>query len=251
MLACAMKTQVLVQRSALFCILVLGFAAAFAACGDDKETKPSGQGGSAGAPGTGGAGGMGGMASGSGGMGGMGIPDAGNAPFGAECSGLCGYLVSIGCQAWPNCQSECGNGFNAPAACHDEFKAMVDCWVANQQAFSCTMTQIVPPPACQVQEQAFNDCFTGTPPEMDAGMMGCMPQQGVCSKNADSCSCKTNCAGTDLKWACSLLADMQTWSCSCYSTPQGMADQLLGTCTQNFEGCLGNAMGCCEPFFVQ
>lgn len=197
---------------------------------------------------------MGGMATGGmGGMGGMAVmPDGGGTnPFVSECNDLCGYLASVGCQAWPNCQSECGSGFNAPAACHDEFKAMVDCWVTNKASFTCTMTQIVPPLTCQAYEQAFNDCFSGTPPEMDAGTTGCMPQPGVCNKDMDSCSCKTNCAGTDLKWACALPQGQQIWSCSCYSSSQANGDQLLGTCTQQFEGCLNNAMGCCETYFVK
>lgn len=241
-----MKTQVLVRRATLFCSLLLVFAAGFAACGDETKSS-SGNGGSGGASGTGG---MGGTAS-SGGMGGMAMSDAGTSPFAAPCTELCGYLAGAGCQAWPNCQTECESGFNAPAACSDEFLAMVNCWAMNKMSFTCTMTQIIPPPACQPLEQAFNDCFSGTPPEMDAGTTGCQPQPGTCNKGADSCSCITNCAGTDLKWVCALPSGSPTWSCSCYSIDPVGGNQLLGTCTQQFEGCLNNAMGCCEIFFVQ
>lgn len=239
-----MKTQVLVARAFVASFLVLSASASFSACagGEDLDftTGSGGEGGS----GTGGMGGMGGAA-GMGGMGGAAM-DAGMGKLPELCSDLCSYLASINCQAWPGCSSECVGGFNAPASCQDEFEAMIECWEMNSASFQCTMNQLVPPPECQALEEAFNDCFSGIGSNNDGGM-GCMPQQGVCNKQADSCSCKTNCAGTDLKWACKLGA--QTWSCSCYATENDV-DTLLGTCTQVETGCMNNAMGCCEPFFV-
>jgi len=227
-------------------LLVLSASASFGACagGDDLDLGQGGAGGEGGS-GTGGMGGGG--EGGAGGMGGAPM-DGGSSNLPGLCNDLCGYLGSIGCQAWPGCSTECVGGFNAPAQCQDEFEAMIACWEANSMSFVCTMNQLVPPPECQAQEEAFNTCFSGAGPNDDGGV-GCMPQPGVCNKTDTSCSCKSNCAGKDIKWACAIPNGAQNWSCSCYATENDV-DTLLGTCTQAEMGCLNNKMGCCEPFFV-
>jgi hypothetical protein len=250
MLASMMKTQVLakglVARAFAVGLMVASASASFAACsggGDIETTQGSGGSGPAG-PGSGGG------ATTGGGMGGMGMDAGDNGPLEEACNDLCGYLAAIDCKAWPGCAMECAGAFNAPDACKDEFQKMIECWVQNQSSFTCTATQLVPPPECQPLEAAFNECFGGKPPDPDAGPGSCMAQQGVCNKTDESCSCKTSCGGNELKWACSLPQGAQVWSCSCYQTNVDV-DMLIGTCTQADMGCLNNAMGCCEPYFVQ
>jgi hypothetical protein len=157
------------------------------------------------------------------------------------CTELCAHIDAIQCKVWPNCATECANMLGAPAACAAEFAALLDCWVKNENAFTCTMTQVVPPAACQAVESAFHDCVKGTiPAGSDAG---CPTQFWVCNSTDSSCGCKTQCAANELRLQCATQGAFL--ACACYD-----ADTLLGTCTQAAGPC-DNTAGCCAPFFEQ
>lgn len=229
----AMKTQVIVSsRLALGLLALSGVGAFFAApgCSSDPTVLGSGGGSSSSS-----------SASSTSGVGGS-AQDAGPNPLSDACGSLCTYLDSINCTAWPNCSTECLNGFNA-SNCPGEVKALIECWVANQATFTCSMTQLIPPSACQDLETKFNECLAGSG-STGSGVEVLCPGQ---TKNGTdtTCAAKTECSDgkTVFKSTCALTAGGMDWTCSCYS-----GDTLLGTCSDTMDIC-DNHAGCCVPFF--
>lgn len=225
-----MKTQVIVSGVLSAGLALLVATGVWSGCSSDPVNidKNGGDGGS--------------DSSSSGGMGGQ---DAGPNPLQGVCDSVCGHLATIKCTAWPNCSADCLNGFNAPAGCADEVKALLDCWDTNQADFTCSMTQVIPPPACQALETAFNNCFSGGGSSSSGGMDPvCEGQVG--SKTDTVCTGKTECdnGATVFKSTCTLPAGGQSWACSCY-----LGDTLLGTCSATGNIC-DNHLGCCHPFFA-
>lgn len=178
---------------------------------------------------TGGGGGVGGEGGG-GGEGGTG----GVSPFAPACAEICAEIDAIDCQVWPNCEAECPDMFNAPVDCADEYQALIDCWVLHKDEFMCTQTQVLPPPSCSAEQDAFNECFGG------GGQTDCMGQ--VCNTAETTCACKTSCLDSEFKSACADQAG--TWVCSCYDH-----EQLLGNCSETPENACDNFLGCCADFF--
>jgi hypothetical protein len=158
-------------------------------------------------------------------------------PFQEDCDVLCEHVQNIVCTSFPGCAEECPNALGAPEECRDAFGVLLDCWLANLQKFACTAIQILPPYECYAEEQALAQCIGGqSGVDADAGCAG-----QVCNSSDDTCSCKTFCASSELKSACS--AGDNGWVCSCYAGPA-----LLGTCTQVETSC-DNYTGCCAAYF--
>ena len=234
----AMKTQVIVSSTlvaGLMALSALVMAGGLGACsgGSDVKVGSSNNGGSSSS-----------SSSSSSGAGGSEM-DAGPNPLAGPCMSICDYLASIDCTAWPKCSTECVNGFNAPDDCQDEVKALIECWVTNQQSFTCSMTQLIPPAACQELESKFNECFSGSG-SSGAGVQVLCPGQ---TKNGTdtTCSAKTECSDmkTTFKSSCALPDGKVDWTCTCYK-----GDTVLGTCSDT-ENICDNHLGCCAPFFFK
>jgi len=202
------------------------------ACGSGGDTAEPGTtvAATTAASGPGGGGGTGGAGTGGSGEGGSG----GVSPFDAACTEICAEIEAIACQVWPNCEAECPDMFNAPADCADEYQILIDCWALHKDEFMCTQTQVLPPPSCFAEQEAFNECFGG------GGQTDCMGQ--VCNSAETTCACKTSCLDSEFKSACT--EQSSNWTCSCYDH-----DQLLGNCTETAENACENYLGCCADFF--
>lgn len=159
-----------------------------------------------------------------------------------QCTALCDYLDDIQCNVLQDCVADCNNHLNAPEGCVDEADALVACWVANLNDFTCTAQQVLPPPACKDEEKAFNTCVNGG----GAPDASCICSAGVgVGDGVNSCSRKTTCTTFEYTQTCQKLGEGEPWTCSCFAN-----GALLGTCSEqaDFAHC-DNQYGCCVPLF--
>lgn len=158
-----------------------------------------------------------------------------------QCATLCAHFESIDCNVLQNCVADCDNHLNAPEECVAEADALIECWVANLDEFTCTQQQVLPPPSCEEQETVFNTCVKGGKPD---GSCICSDGVGVGDMETN-CSRKTTCGALEYSQVCQKLAEGEPWTCSCLAN-----GGLLGTCSEpdEFLHC-SNDYGCCVPLF--